>query len=102
MRRAATVDRSLLARRALLATLVTSGVHLALLVPSGSAHAAVEVCVAGPTVGCINGTIRMAAGDPAVGISLEATGPDGEHTVTTGPDRTVDGRSPSPPPGATP
>lgn len=86
MRRAATVDRSLLARRALLATLVTWGALLALLVPSGPAHAAVEVCVAGPTVGCINGTIRMAAGDPAVGISLEATGPDGEHTVTTGPD----------------
>ena len=66
MRRAATMDRSPLARRTLLATV------LALLMPSGPAHAADEVCVAGPAVGCINGTIRTAAGDPAVGISLEA------------------------------
>lgn len=90
MRRAATVDRSPLARRALLATLVALMALVALVVPSGPAHAvaaaAAEVCVAGPTVGCINGTIRTAAGDPAVGVALEATGPGGAQTVTTGQD----------------
>ncbi|MGV8967796.1 MAG: branched-chain amino acid ABC transporter permease [Cellulomonas sp.] len=80
------MDRSPLARRALLATVVAFLALLALLVPSGPAHAADEACVPGPAVGCINGTIRTAAGDPAVGISLEATGPDGTHAVTTGAD----------------
>ncbi|WP_242511213.1 branched-chain amino acid ABC transporter permease [Pengzhenrongella frigida] len=80
------MDRSPLARRALLATLVAILALLALLVPAGPAHAADDVCVPGPTTGCINGTIRTAAGDPAVGIALTATGPDGEHTVTTGPE----------------
>ncbi|WP_407343526.1 branched-chain amino acid ABC transporter permease [Pengzhenrongella phosphoraccumulans] len=80
------MDHSPLARRTLLATLVAFLALLALLVPAGPAHAADEACVAGPTVACINGTIRTAAGAPAVGIALEATGPDGVHAVTTGPE----------------
>jgi branched-subunit amino acid ABC-type transport system permease component len=80
------MDHSPLARRTLLATLVAFLALLALLVPAGPAHAADEACAAGPTVGCINGTIRTASGDPAVGVVLEATGPDGSHAVTTGPE----------------
>ena len=86
MRRDATTDRSPLARRALLAGLAAVLALAALLAPAGPAQAAQEVCVAGPTTGCINGTIRTAAGGPATDIALAVSGPDGAHAVASGPD----------------
>jgi branched-chain amino acid transport system permease protein len=50
------------------------------------AQAATESCTPGPDTGCLSGTFRTAAGDPAVGIELEIAGPGGTTTVTTGAD----------------
>ncbi|WP_350339743.1 branched-chain amino acid ABC transporter permease [Actinotalea lenta] len=43
-------------------------------------------CTPDPQTACIAGTMRTAAGDPAVGVQLEVSGPDGSSTVTTGQD----------------
>ncbi len=45
-----------------------------------------EPCVPDPQTACLNGTMRTAAGDPAVGVQLEITGPEVSTTVTTGAD----------------
>lgn len=96
MRTAATMDRSPTARRTLLALAVAVLALFGGIVPGGVAHAATTAsvaaaataapCVADPTTGCLNGTIRTAAGEPAVGIVLAIDGPDGALTATTGPD----------------
>ena len=86
MREVATMNRSPLIHRALLATLVALLALLAVALPGGAAGAAVEACAADAATGCVNGTIRTAAGEPAAGITLEVRGPGGAQTVTTGPD----------------
>jgi len=80
------MNRSPTARDALLATLVAFLALLGAVLPGGPARAAVEVCSADPSTGCINGTIRTAAGEPAIGVALGVTHPDGTHEVATGPD----------------
>ncbi|WP_318011403.1 branched-chain amino acid ABC transporter permease [Actinotalea sp. M2MS4P-6] len=59
----------------------------ALLVTALPASAAAEpACSPDPETACLIGTMRTAAGDPAVGVQLEVVGPDGSETVTTGDD----------------
>lgn len=87
MRAEATMDRSPTARAALLALVLATLACLGVLVaPAGAAHATVTLCVPAPDTGCINGTIRTAAGQPAVGVGLTIDGPAGESAATTGPD----------------
>ncbi|GAA3822671.1 branched-chain amino acid ABC transporter permease [Cellulomonas soli] len=77
MRSVATLDRTTPRRRravlaaaaALLALACTLTVLLA-----PPAHAATTTCTADGSTGCINGTIRTAAGDPAVGVRLDVAG----------------------------
>jgi branched-subunit amino acid ABC-type transport system permease component len=74
-------------RRAWSAALVT--VFLALLgalLASPAAAATNEPCTPDPQTACLIGTMRTAAGDPAVGVQLEVTGPGVSTTVTTGDD----------------
>ena len=60
---------------------------IGLLVVSPAAGAATsEPCVPDPQTACLIGTMRTAAGDPAVGVQLEVTGPEVSTTVTTGAD----------------
>lgn len=51
-----------------------------------AAVAATGPCVASAENACINGTIRTAAGDPAVGVVLTVEGEGEEVTATTGDD----------------
>ncbi|WP_133753265.1 ABC transporter permease subunit [Naumannella halotolerans] len=51
-------------------------------ITAGSAAAA-DDCVPDSSTGCIAGTIRTAAGDPAEGVELTATGPAGELSAST-------------------
>lgn len=55
---------------------------LALLLGASPASAAVEVCQPGPEVACLGGTIRTAAGEPAVGVELDVVGPETVTAVT--------------------
>lgn len=60
---------------------------LGLLLTSPAALAATaEPCTPDPQTACIIGTMRTAAGDPAVGVQLQVTGPGVDTTVTTGDD----------------
>lgn len=56
---------------------------LCLTSPAAAAEAA---CAPDDTTACLIGTMRTAAGDPAVGVKLTVTGPEGEVAVTTGAD----------------
>ncbi|WNB87013.1 ABC transporter permease subunit [Cellulomonas sp. ATA003] len=84
------MDRSPTTRAAcsrLLALLVGALALLGtLLGPAGTARAAVAECVPDASTGCVTGTLRTAAGDPAVGVTLTVEGPGGEVTATSGPD----------------
>ena len=54
---------------------------------AGSVPAATSgACAPTPETGCIGGTIRTSAGEPAVGVELEVAGPGDPITVVTGPD----------------
>ncbi len=81
MRRAATRDRS--TARALLALgVLVLSFFLTVAVP-GTARAAAAGCVADAATGCINGTIRTSAQQPAVGVVLDIEGPGGTSQATT-------------------
>jgi branched-chain amino acid transport system permease protein len=56
---------------------------LFLLAVPGTARAAVAGCVADAATGCINGTIRTADQQPAVGVVLDVEGPGGSTQATT-------------------
>ena len=87
MRPHATLDRSPTARALLLALVLAALACVgAVLAPAGPARAAATVCVADASTGCINGTLRTAAGQPAAGVRLEIEGPAGTSEVTSGPD----------------
>jgi branched-chain amino acid transport system permease protein len=47
------------------------------------AHAAATLCTADATTGCINGTVRTAAGDPAVGVGFDIAGQGTTVQATT-------------------
>jgi branched-chain amino acid transport system permease protein len=64
----------------LLATLAVLGLSS----PASAATAA--ACTTDPTTACVGGTIRTAAGEPAVGVALEVDGPGGTVEAQTGPD----------------
>ncbi len=81
MRRAATRDRST-ARAPIALGVLLLTLFLSLALP-GTARAATAACVADAATGCINGTIRTAAGDPAVGVVLAVDGPGGASQATT-------------------
>ncbi|WP_282943779.1 branched-chain amino acid ABC transporter permease [Cellulomonas endometrii] len=49
----------------------------------GTARAAAAGCVADAATGCINGTIRTSAQQPAVGVVLDIEGPGGTSQATT-------------------
>ncbi|WP_309484992.1 ABC transporter permease subunit [Cellulomonas sp. NS3] len=88
MRRVATTGRSQLRVRrslalAMLTLLLTS---FAVLTSSGPATAAAAQCVADPATACVGGTIRTAAGEPAVGVQLSVDGPGGTVEAETGAD----------------
>ncbi|WP_448060208.1 branched-chain amino acid ABC transporter permease [Cellulomonas hominis] len=83
MRPATTRDRSTASR------LGTAAVGLAVLVLTvfatllaGPAQAASTTCVADDATGCINGTIRTSAQQPAVGVTLTIAG-EGQEVVAT-------------------
>ena len=66
---------------------------LAVLVPTSATAAsglplaaATEACAPTPESACIGGTIRTAAGEPAVGVALQVAGVDETVDATTGPD----------------
>lgn len=61
--------------RATLLTVLVAAL-LTVLGTAGPATAA-EICTPGETNGCVGGTIRTAAGDPAAGVVLSVTGTDG-------------------------
>lgn len=63
--------------------LLALGTLLTLLAPPAAAQT--EACSPTPSTACLNGTIRTAAGEPAVGVGLTITGPE-ETTAVTGPD----------------
>lgn len=70
--------------RALLAAV---GLALTVLVGGAStAGATTAACTPAPDTGCIGGTIRTAAGDPAVGVTVTATLGADEVASTTGAD----------------
>lgn len=81
MRRVATRDRSTAAALAALGVLVLS--LLLTLAAPGTARAATAGCVADAATGCLNGTIRTADQQPAVGVVLDVEGPGGTGTATT-------------------
>lgn len=85
MRATATLDRSR-TRWVLLSLLTALLASLWLAASPGTAHAATTPCAADADTGCINGTIRTAAGEPAVGITLTVSGPAGELEAVTGDD----------------
>ncbi len=81
------MDRSPTARAVLLALALAALACLGVVAsPAPNAHAAVAVCAPAADTGCINGTMRTSAGQPAVGVELTIDGPGGESTATTGPD----------------
>ncbi|WP_146906058.1 branched-chain amino acid ABC transporter permease [Cellulomonas aerilata] len=81
------MDRSRAARQGLLALLLALLACLPLVLGSASpAGATTTPCAADPETACINGTLRTAAGAPAVGVTLTVEGPAGASTVTSGPD----------------
>lgn len=83
VRRPAAVPRAaLILLLALLSVLVLGA--LPGLVPGAHAQTA-GACVAGPDVGCLNGTVRSGAG-PADGVDISVEGPDSSVTVTTDED----------------
>ncbi|TKR23687.1 branched-chain amino acid ABC transporter permease [Cellulomonas hominis] len=84
MRRAATRDRSTAGALAALGVLLLS--LLLLLADPGTARAASAGCVADAATGCINGTIRTADQQPAVGVVLDVDGPGGASSATTDAD----------------
>lgn len=54
------------------------------LLAAPAAHADTEACTPqGGSVGCINGTLRTADGDPAEGVELTADGPESGLTTTS-------------------
>lgn len=57
-----------------------------LLLLASPAGATAATCTPDPSTACLIGTMRTAAGDPAVGVKLTVSGPDGDVAVTTGPD----------------
>lgn len=81
MRRAATRDRSTARTPRVLGVLLLM-LLLSLALPP-VARAAAAACVADAATGCINGTIRTSAGDPAVGVVLDVDGPGGAVQATT-------------------
>lgn len=81
MRRVATRDRSTAGAPAALGVLLLAVLFL-LAVP-GTARAAAAGCVADAATGCINGTIRTADQQPAVGVVLDVEGPGGTTQATT-------------------
>lgn len=84
MRPAATRDRSTAGALAALGVLVLS--LLLTLVAPATARAATAGCVADAATGCLNGTIRTAGQQPAVGVVLDVEGPGGTGTATTDAD----------------
>lgn len=83
MRELATLDRSPTLRRSASALLVLLVASLVLLIAPSPARAATGPCVADAATGCINGTIRTSAGQPAVGVALTVEGGGTTLTVTT-------------------
>ncbi|MCC2308235.1 branched-chain amino acid ABC transporter permease [Cellulomonas chengniuliangii] len=59
---------------------------LAALLAASPAQAAAVACAADPATGCIGGTIRTAAGEPAAGIALTITGQGLTLEAATGAD----------------
>lgn len=89
MRRVATTGRSPhRARRNLaLAVLTLLLTTTAVLTSSGAATAATAAqCVTDASTACVGGTIRTAAGEPAVGVQLTVDGPGGTVEAETGAD----------------
>lgn len=84
MRRAATRDRSTAGALAALGVLLLS--LFLLLADPGTARAASAGCVADAATGCIDGTIRTADRQPAVGVVLDVDGPGGASSATTDAD----------------
>jgi branched-subunit amino acid ABC-type transport system permease component len=82
----ATMDRHRTARTGVLALLLAVLACLPLLLAAPAAGATTTGCAADPETACINGTLRTAAGAPAVGVTLTVDGPAGTQTVTSGPD----------------
>ncbi|WP_448629510.1 branched-chain amino acid ABC transporter permease [Cellulomonas soli] len=74
--------RALVTTAALIATVCTW-----LVLQAPAAHAATTPpCTTDATTGCINGTLRTAAGDPAVGVRLEVTGAGSTTEAISGTD----------------
>ncbi len=89
MRTAVTRDRSTAARARTALTALTLFVMTALfmLAPPPAAHAATQgLCTPDLSSGCINGTIRTAAQQPAAGVVLEVAGNGTTTQATTGAD----------------
>ncbi len=94
MRRAASPDhitssrthRERHARRALVPLLTVLLSLLAALLAALPAQAAAQACAADPATGCIGGTIRTAAGEPAPGIGLTVSGQGASLEAVTGAD----------------
>nr|WP_297422442.1 branched-chain amino acid ABC transporter permease [uncultured Actinotalea sp.] len=63
--------------------LLALGTLVTLLAPPATAQA--EICTPTPSTACLNGTIRTAAGEPAVGVAISITGPE-EVSAVTGAD----------------
>ncbi|NCT89803.1 branched-chain amino acid ABC transporter permease [Cellulomonas sp. APG4] len=59
---------------------------LTVLVTAAPAGATTQECTPGAENGCIGGTLRTSAGEPAVGVALEATGPGETAETTSGDD----------------
>ncbi|WP_298459903.1 branched-chain amino acid ABC transporter permease [uncultured Cellulomonas sp.] len=82
-----TTDRSSRTGAVLLALLLAALATLGALPGSAApARAAIAECMADASTGCVNGTLRTAAGEPAVGVAVTVEGPAGEVTVTSGPE----------------
>lgn len=85
MRPVATLDRTTHKRRtvtAAAAVLLAAVCALTVLL-APPAHAAATLCTADATTGCINGTVRTAAGDPAVGVGFDIAGQGTTVQATT-------------------
>lgn len=55
--------------------------------PAAATAEAVESCTPDDTTGCVQGTIRTSAGEPAVGIEITLDGPGADGVVTETDDR---------------
>jgi len=73
-------------RAALLPLLTVLLSVLAALLAASPAQAAAVACAADPATGCVGGTIRTAAGEPAAGIALTITGQGETLEAATGAD----------------